>query len=39
MAAGHEEKGGGEGGPFAVFVVREDVPPQESEEVGVQTIK
>ena len=39
MTAGHEEEGGREGGPFAVFVVREDVPAQEGEEVGVQAIK
>ena len=39
MATRHEEEGAGEGRPFAVFVVREDVPSEKGEEVGVQTIK
>jgi hypothetical protein len=39
VAAGHEEERGGEGGPFAVFVVGEDVPPKKGKEVGVQAIK
>jgi hypothetical protein len=39
MTAGHEEDCECESAAFAVFIVREDVPPEKGQEMGVQAIK
>lgn len=39
MTAGHKEDCRCEGPAFAVFVVKEDVPPEKGQEMSVQAIK